>query len=586
MFRQSLLAAAWVASSPACKPTPAVAPAPPASPTSQPVAKSEVRPGLVLPEAERKHLAEIEHRALLLGSYGFPRLTKPWSERAGSPLARAFAQKATGSALAWGQPEGGAGVAVRRTRRSPRSVDLPGLLTAMLELASRFDGPPGIQLMIRGLKPVVRTDYDGAWTGDARFRMSGRAAGGGGRLREVLGEVELEFVRIPQAAQFKAATGWVKAIRFIELVEVTAAARLMEDATTRSGLRADLVVDNWKLEDPQKRQPVPGGVYLSDVDRDGWVDILVTDRGRALFHRGRPGGLFIDETERAGLAGKVKFMGTVAFGDLDGDGLPDLILGDRVYRNAGDARFEDVTKRTTLLDGPGTGITLLDYDSDGRIDVYLTRSNKGQKKEQSWLDGPGGPGNQLWRNVGDWRFEDVTLRSDAAAGKRSVFTAAALDANDDGRPDLYVIGEFGPGVLLLNDGRKFREHLLEDDDGDFGSMGLTVGDVNGDGRVDIYTANMYSKAGRRVIDGLGEGFYEPAIFKRINRFITGSELYVQTVSADPAAAPTFERRGAVGRLKDVGWAYGPALTDLDNDGDLDLYATAGFNSVSRRRPDG
>lgn len=571
---------------PGCKGPPESAPASPAvePPTSQPVAAADVRPGLVLPEAERKHLAEIEHRALLLSGYGFPRLAAPWSEGAASPLARAFAPKASGKLVTWGPASGAGGLSVRRGS-DPRQVDLPALLTGLLELASRFDGPPVIKLMIRSLAPAQRTEYAGAWSGDARVRLAGKAVGGG--LREILGEVELEFVRIPEATEFKAATGWVSEFRFTELVEVTTPAPLMEDTTAGSGLNTAALTDNWTLDNPADRQPVPGGIYLSDVDRDGWIDLLVTDRDKAIFHRGLPGGRFEDQTVQAGLGGTVRFLGTVAFADLDGDGLPDLILGDRVFRNAsagGAIRFVDVTKKTSLLDGPGSGITLLDYDLDGRIDVYLCRSFKGQKKEQSWLDGPGGPGNQLWRNVGDWRFEDVTKRTNAAAGARSVFTTAALDANNDGRPDLYVIGEFGPGLLLINEGGRFREHLLENDDGDFGSMGLTVGDVTGDGRVDIYTANMYSKAGRRVIDGLGEGFYEPAVFKRINRFITGSELYVQT-GAQPGELK-FERRGGAGGLKDVGWAYGPALADLDNDGDLDLYATAGFNSVSRRRPDG
>jgi hypothetical protein len=221
-----------------------------------------------------------------------------------------------------------------------------------------------------------------------------------------------------------------------------------------------------------------------------------------------------------------------------------------------------------------------DYDLDGRLDIYVSRSS-GSVQNTSWIDGPGGPGNQLWRNLGDWRFEEVAEKVNATAGNRSVFTAAWLDVNDDGRPDIYAIGEFGPGVLLVNqpDGT-FREMPLEPDDGDFGTMGLAVGDYNNDGHVDVYTANMYSKAGRRVIDNLSPATYPPEIMARIKRFITGSELYRNDGNLG------FHRVGEAMTLKDVGWTYGSTFVDLDNDGYLDLYSNAGFSSVTRAKPDG
>jgi len=183
-----------------------------------------------------------------------------------------------------------------------------------------------------------------------------------------------------------------------------------------------------------------------------------------------------------------------------------------------------------------------------------------------------------------------------------------------GWPDLYVINEFGSGVLLLNNGDgTFREQQLVDGPGDFGSMGVVVGDIDNDGNIDVYAANMYSKAGKRVIGNLRPGTYTDDVMATMRRFVTGSQLYrnlgvsptrrqgdretrrqgeAGPVSLSPdrlvslSGAPAFEPLGQKYQVADIGWAYGAALADLDNDGWLDLYATAGFMSRSRTEPDG
>jgi len=204
-----------------------------------------------------------------------------------------------------------------------------------------------------------------------------------------------------------------------------------------------------------------------------------------------------------------------------------------------------------------------------------------RSSKNSWIDGPGGPGNQLWRNLGNFKFEEVSVKANATAGRRSCFTAAWLDANNDNLPDVYVINEFGGGALLLNNGNgSFREIPPLNDVGDFGSMGLAVADYDNDGNIDVYTCNMYSKAGRRVMENLSPGTYPPEIFAKMKRFVTGSEMYRNT------GGLKFERIGKALRVHAVGWAYGAAFFDLDNDGFLDLYGTAGFVSVNKEEPDG
>src|SRR5262249_7032604 len=149
-----------------------------------------------------------------------------------------------------------------------------------------------------------------------------------------------------------------------------------------------------------------------------------------------------------------------------------------------------------------------------------------------------------------------------------------------------VINEFGDGVLYHNQGRgpdgavTFLPHRLTRHPCDFGSMGVAAGDVDGDGRIDLYCANMYSKAGNRVFGNLKPGTYPDRITAKMRRFVVGNQLHRNL------GGLRFEQVGQSLQVNDCGWAYGPALVDLDNDGWLDIHATAGFISRSRDDPDG
>ena len=111
-------------------------------------------------------------------------------------------------------------------------------------------------------------------------------------------------------------------------------------------------------------------------------------------------------------------------------------------------------------------------------------------------------------------------------------------------------------------------------------MGVTCGDIDNDGNIDIYCANMYSKAGSRVIGNVAPGTYPEDIMATMRTFVRGSQLHRNKGGLQ------FEQLGQKLQVAAVGWAYAPAFVDLDNDGWLDLYATAGFVSQDRNQPDG
>ena len=122
----------------------------------------------------------------------------------------------------------------------------------------------------------------------------------------------------------------------------------------------------------------------------------------------------------------------------------------------------------------GAGVCLADIDGDGRPDVFLART-----------EGP----NALYRNLGDWRFENITRQAGVAAADRYSTGCAFADVDGDGDQDLLLVSLGGPNALFLNDG---KGHFSEQTAGltsTAGSMTIAVADVDGDGDLDLYVVN-------------------------------------------------------------------------------------------------
>ncbi len=197
--------------------------------------------------------------------------------------------------------------------------------------------------------------------------------------------------------------------------------------------------------------------------------------------------------------------------DFDGDGHPDLYIaggdGNRLYRNRGDGTFEDATARAGVggQEGEALGALTFDYDNDGRPDLYVT-----------YLDRP----NLLYRNRGDGTFEEVGAKAGVAFKDYST-SAAALDYDRDGNPDLYVLvyghPDRGPNIpadnappnrLFHNNGDgTFTDVTKKSGTGDPG-WGLAVesADLDEDGWPDIYIANDFGN--HAYLHNRGDGTFE------------------------------------------------------------------------------
>lgn len=405
--------------------------------------------------------------------------------------------------------------------------------------------------------------------------------------------------------------GWLTDMTVTKILLGKTASPLMRDVTAEMGIPVDMFWDNWKVP-REKRVTKTGGIYLNDFNRDGLPDLFVTDVHASFMFMGRPNGVFKEVSDALNIAGNLG-GGYASFVDLDGDHWEDLVHGIaqhpdglRVYRNVEGRHFEDVSKKSNLpelllgmppekarefmrrkiipkVKDKATGLSIADYDLDGKVDLYVTRGAGGSFKSGSWIDGKSGKSanNKLLRNLGNWQFEDVTKGFPLDGGERSTSNAVWVHADDDLYPDLYVIDEFGDGLFLANKGDgSFEGSLLNNGPTDFGSMGMTTGDINNDGFNDLYIAEMYSKAGQRVFGNIPAGTYDDVVMQKLHRLVNGSQLYLG--GANRKFQATEDKLGA----NAVGWAWGASLADLNNDGWLDLYGTAGSISHERNKPDG
>jgi len=221
------------------------------------------------------------------------------------------------------------------------------------------------------------------------------------------------------------------------------------------------------------------GAAIADYDRDGWLDIYFclytyyqgTDQYRYplpyfaaengppnFLMRNQGDGSFRDVTRETGLdKNNTRFSFCCGWADFDGDGWPDLyVVNDfgrkNLYRNNGDRTFTDVAKEAGVEDiGAGMSVSWLDFDADGRQDLYvadmwtaaglrvsmLEEFQKHAREEVRAMYQRHAMGNCLYRNRGDGKFEDVGQRSGTLMG-RWAWSSDSWDFNHDGLPDLYV----------------------------------------------------------------------------------------------------------------------------------------------------
>lgn len=258
----------------------------------------------------------------------------------------------------------------------------------------------------------------------------------------------------------------------------------------------------------------PASIAIGDYDGDGRPDIyLVTPGGRShLLHNNGNG--FTDVTEKAGVAGDGRGLSAV-FADYDNSGHPSLFVaglgGVRLYRNRGDGTFVDETAKAGLGGKPGaldTKVIAFDSDNDGFLDLVVTAyTDLSAPPRQSSFRFPAdfaGAISHFYRNNTDGTFSDITADSGLASLRGRMRSVTFGDFNDDGYQDLVFLRDDAPPALYLNQGEDHFVDASASAGPDFTrsvAVEAEVADLNHDGEFDVV---LWGPKSCRVLLGAGE----------------------------------------------------------------------------------
>ena len=342
------------------------------------------------------------------------------------------------------------------------------------------------------------------------------------------------------------------------------------------------------ISSPEKKyivESMSGGVALFDYDNDGYLDIyfvnsltvdLVKSNQKtksALYHNNGD-GTFTDVTDKAGL-GNVGWGMGVATGDYNNDGFEDLFvtcLGqNHLFRNNGNGTFTDVTQEAGVGESRwSAGAAFLDYDNDGKLDLFVSQYvdfdinhlpefGKGRTCQYKGVPvqcgprGLAGAGDKLFHNNGDGTFTDVSKKAGVSDPDGYYgLGVIASDFDQDGWVDIYVANDSTPCFFYHNNGDgTFKEigfvsgTAVNGDGSEQGSMGVTVGDYDHDGRFDLFKTNFADEYNTLYHNDGGNSFTDVSYAAKV----------------------------AAVSLPYVGW--GTKFFDYDNDGWVDLFVANG-----------
>jgi hypothetical protein len=324
------------------------------------------------------------------------------------------------------------------------------------------------------------------------------------------------------------------------------------------------------------------GQAWGDFDNDGDLDVFLSKPGAGnRLYRNNGAGVFLDVAGSAGVAGDSGPNRNPSWGDFDNDGDLDLYISrtnapNYLYRNNGNGTFTEIAASAGVdLNADCSGCVWVDFDADGDVDIYLLtwntpnrlfrNNNNGtftevaaaaglalsdQSFSQSWADYDGDGdldlyigvfgGSKLYRNNGNGTFSDVTVAAGVPDGTNN---PAALDWGDfdnDGNLDLFIDNFFDNSFLYRNLGNgTFTDIASSAGVSDSGTQGrgITLGDFDADGDIDIYQGAQNNN--KRLF--------------RNNGNLTHTDI-----------------ANSVG-VSNSGEGGGTSWVDVNNDGDLDLY---------------
>jgi len=349
-----------------------------------------------------------------------------------------------------------------------------------------------------------------------------------------------------------------------------------------------------------------GGVGIGDVNNDGLPDIYLTanmKENKLYLNLGN--WRFKDITKEAGVEGKKSWSTGVAMVDINGDGLLDIYVcnsgnfkGDdkanELFINQGVKNgiptFAEQAKEYGIADeGLSTHAAFFDYDKDGDLDLYLLNnsfrpiSSFGLENLRNERDVKGG--DKLYRND-NGKFNDVSPQANIYGSVIGFGLGVTIgDVNDDGWLDIYVSNDFFEmDYLYINQKNgTFKESLREwIAHTSEASMGADMADINNDGRPEIFSTDMLPETDgrlKRTTTFNSYDTYQEKLKQDYYHQFTRNMLQLNVPLAKTTKngqAGFFTEIGQIAGVSATDWSWGALIMDLDNDGLKDIFVSNGI----------
>lgn len=336
-----------------------------------------------------------------------------------------------------------------------------------------------------------------------------------------------------------------------------------------------------------------GGVAIGDVNNDNLPDIFLTSNmstNKLYLNKGN--FEFEDISSRAGIEGNGWSTG-VSFADINGDGLTDIYVcksgnaegfqaRNELYINNGDLTFSEHAKEYGLNEkGNSTQGVFFDYDKDGDLDLYLLKNfpkaigSFNLKENQRFVRDSVG-GHKFFRNDSN-KFSDVSAEA-GIYGSAIGFGmgVSAGDINQDGWIDIYVSNDFFERdyIYINNHDGTFKESLVDMMKSvPISSMGSDMADINNDRYPEVFATDMVPEHNDRLktkttFDNWEN--YKSGVDNGYHSQFTRNMLQLNNADG------TFSEIGRFAGVSSTDWSWGALIMDLDNDGLKDIYVANGI----------
>lgn len=337
-----------------------------------------------------------------------------------------------------------------------------------------------------------------------------------------------------------------------------------------------------------------GGVALGDVNNDGLLDVYFTGNiqpNKLFLNKGD--FTFEDITVKAGVEGKRAWSTGVSMADVNGDGLVDIyvcnsgdVKGDNkqneLFINNGDLTFTERAQEYGVADrGYTTHAAFFDYDKDGDLDLYILNNSYQaigsfnlRKNERPMRDSLGG--DKLMRNDGN-KFIDVSAEAGIYGSVIGFGLGVTVgDVDKDGWLDIYVSNDFFERDYLYINNRdgSFKESLTTQMKSISGaSMGADLADINNDTYADIFVTEMLPKENSRLKTVTTFENWDRYNYSVQNDYY---HQFTRNMLQYNNGDGSFSEIGRLAGVEATDWSWGALIFDMDNDGLKDIFVSNGI----------